>query len=179
MSEPTQRLFFALWPEADRLAPLVEQVRKLLPGGVGRLQRPDQLHVTVEFLGAVPDSRLPEVRAAGAVAAAGGQPFEVVFDRIDHWRRPQVLCLTASETPAALAELSQALRRELRARDFEVERREFRAHLTLARKVTRPPRIGAFEPVHWPARRLTLLRSVTDPAGSRYEPLEAWNTGVG
>ena len=175
MNEPAQRLFFALWPEAGQLEPLVERLRQLAPPGVGKPQRPDQLHVTIEFLGSVPGSRIGECRAAGAAAAAGASPFEIVFDQLDHWRRPQVLCLTARETPEALAQLSQSLRRELAARDFEVERREFRAHLTLARKVARPPRAPEFEPVRWPARRLTLVRSVSDSSGSRYEPLARWN----
>lgn len=178
MSEPTQRLFFALWPEAGQLERLVERVRQLAMPGVGKPQRPDQLHVTIEFLGAIAQSRIDETRAAGAVAAAGARPFEIVFDRLDHWRRPKVLCLTASETPPALAQLSQSLRRELETRGFEVERREFRAHLTLARKVSRPPPVASFEPVRWPARGLTLVRSVSDSAGSRYEPLDVWNAGV-
>lgn len=178
MNEPTQRLFFALWPEPGQLGPLVEGVKRLVPPSVGRPQRPDQLHVTIEFLGAIVESRMAEVRAAGAAAAADARPFEIAFDRMDHWRRPRVLCLTASETPQALAQLSQSLRRELETRGFEVERREFRAHLTLARKVDRPPPLASLEPVRWPAASLTLVRSVSDPAGSRYEPLVAWNAGV-
>jgi len=179
MIEPTQRLFFALWPVAGQLEPLVERFRQLAPPGIGKPQRPDQLHVTIEFLGSVPESRIDDIRAAGAAAAAGARPCEIVFDQLDHWRRPQVLCLTARKTPEALAQLSRSLRRELAARDFEVERREFRAHLTLARKVARPPRFPEFEPVRWPAGRLTLVRSISDSAGSRYEPLDGWNTGDG
>lgn len=178
MNEPTQRLFFALWPEAGQLEPLVERVRHLAAPAVGKLQRPDQLHVTIEFLGAIPQARMAGVRAAGAAAAAGARPFEVVFDQLDHWRRPKVLCLTASETTQALSQLSQSLRRELGLRGFEVERREFRAHLTLARKVDHLPPVAPFEPVRWPARGLTLVRSVSDSAGSRYEPLDVWNAGV-
>lgn len=179
MTEPVRRLFFALWPEPGQLVTLVTRLRGLAPPGGGKVQRPDQLHVTVEFLGAIPDSRLPDVRTAGAAAAAGAQPFEIVFDRMDYWRRPQVLCLTATETPAALARLSASLRRELQAREFEVEHREFRAHLTVARKVARMPRVPRVEPLLWPAGRLTLVQSHSDSSGSRYEPLEGWNTGTG
>lgn len=179
MNEPTQRLFFALWPEPGQLDLVAESVKRLLPPSAGRPQRPDQLHVTIEFLGAIMESRMADVRAAGAAAAADARAFEIEFDRMDHWRRPRVLCLTASETPQALAQLSQTLRRELEMRGFEVERREFRAHLTLARKVDWPPPGTPFEPVRWPARSLALVRSVSDAAGSRYEPLAAWNTGAG
>jgi 2'-5' RNA ligase len=61
MTEPLHRLFFALWPEAGMLEPLVDRLREFAPPAIGRLQRPDQLHVTLQFLGEVPASRLAEV----------------------------------------------------------------------------------------------------------------------
>mgnify|MGYP000942304460 CR=1 FL=1 len=33
----------------------------------------------------------------------------------------------------------------------------------------------AVDPFDWPLRTLSLVRSITDPAGSRYEPLTRWN----
>jgi len=177
MTEPRHRLFFALWPEAGMLEPLVERVREFAPAGLGRVQRPDQLHVTLQFLGEVPASRLADVLAAGAAAAVDARPFHVVFDALSHWRGPQVLCLTARETPAALVALVDALRRQLEARGFTTERREFQAHLTLARKVQRRPRIDEFELVRWPAREFTLVESVTGPAGTSYERRAAWPLG--
>ena len=177
MTNPRHRLFFALWPEAGLLEPLVDRAREFAPPAIGRPQRPDQLHVTLQFLGEVPESRLADVLAAGAAAAVEARPFHVVFDALSHWRGPQVLCLTARETPAALVALVEALRRELEARGFMVERREFQAHLTLARGVLRRPRIEEFELVRWPAREFTLVESVTGPAGSRYERRAAWPLG--
>jgi len=88
-----------------------------------------------------------------------------------------VLCLTARETPAALVALVEALRRQLEVRGFKAERREFQAHLTLARSVLRRPRIEEFELVRWPAREFTLVESVTGPGGSRYERRAAWPLG--
>lgn len=159
------------------LEPLVDRLREFAPPAIGRLQRPDQLHVTLQFLGEVPASRIPDVLAAGAAAAADARPFHVVFDALNHWRGPQVLCLTARETPAALVALVEALRQQLEARDFKTERREFQAHLTLARKVLRRPRIEEFDLVRWPAREFTLDESVTGPGGSSYEHRAAWPLG--
>ena len=177
MTEPLQRLFFALWPEAGMLDPLVDRLREFAPPAIGRLQRPDQLHVTLQFLGEVPVSRFSDVLSAGAAAAVDARPFHVVFDALNHWRGPQVLCLTARETPAALVALVEALRRQLEVRGFKAERREFQAHLTVARSVLRRPRIEEFELVRWPAREFTLVESVTGPGGSRYERRAAWPLG--
>ena len=169
----TDRLFFALWPDeavrsvlARRVPPWLERVR-------GKAQRPDQWHVTVEFLGAVPGDRQPAVRAAADHVE--GVPFTVVFDLLDHWRRPQVYCLSASSTPPSLAILVKEMRAALCAEGFVPESREYRPHVTLARKVRAAPAGPLQEPVEWFAERFALVRSVSDSAGSRYEPLQWWN----
>lgn len=169
----THRLFFAVWPAPGVRDSLAASVSRLPPGS-GRLQRPDQWHMTLEFLGAVPEERLGRVLEAGAAAAAAGTPCEVIFDAVEYWRRPQVLCLTARETPGELSGLVRLLREELRARGFEAERREFRAHLTLARKVSRPPAELSLRPLHWPVVDLALVESITDRSGARYEQRAAW-----
>ncbi len=175
--EPGRRLFFALWPDAALLTRAVDAVTALVPRGVGRPQRADQLHLTLEFLGVVPESRLSAVREAGAKAAAAGRAGTIMLDRLEHWRRPQVLCLVASEVPESIVVLVQSLRDELEARGFRTERRDFRPHLTLARKVERGPGPAALEPLAWPVDELTLVESTTDPAGSRYSRLETWPLG--
>lgn len=179
MTDPgsARRLFFALWPDAEVLARAVDAVATLVPPGAGRPQRADQLHLTLEFLGGVPESRLQAVREAGATAAAAGSPGAIVLDRLEHWRRPQVLCLTASMVPEPVVALVGSLRDELTARGFRPERREFRPHLTLARKVVRGPSSAAIDPVAWRVDGISLVESTTDPAGSRYSRLETWPLG--
>lgn len=170
--DKAHRLFFALWPGGPLRQALAERVAALVPPGTGRVQRPDQLHLTLEFMGSVPAARLPEVvEAATAVRA---EPFELVLDGLEYWRRPQVLCLVAREIPPALADLVQALRAALAARGFETERRPFRAHLTLARKVARPPDPAPAGAFRWPAADFVLVESITERSGSVYRPLAAW-----
>jgi 2'-5' RNA ligase len=171
----TQRLFFALWPDARLRAELERRLPPLVAAVRGKAQRPDQWHVTLEFLGGVDDERESAAwQAAERVAVA---PFEVVFDALDHWRRPQVFCLAALDVPVPLTQLVAQLRAGLAFMGFEPETRDFRPHVTLARKVrsARPQPLA--EPLHWPADRFALVRSVSDAAGSRYEPLRWWNLG--
>ena len=170
--ERTRRLFFALWPEAGLRDSLARQLQALVPDGVGRLQRPEQLHLTLEFLGAVPESRLAGVRQAAL--ATRGAACEVVLDKVAYWRRSSVLCLLASQTPPELDRLVTDLRAGLANGGFEPEQRPYLAHLTLARKVWRPVSLPAPEPVHWPVREFTLVESRTDPEGSVYTVLETW-----
>jgi RNA 2',3'-cyclic 3'-phosphodiesterase len=168
----THRLFFALWPGEPMRSALAGRVGSLVPPGLGRPQRPDQVHLTLEFLGAVPAARLQAAR--DAAAAVRSEPFELVLDAVEYWRRPRVLCLVAREIPPALAQLVHSLRVELASRGFEPERRPYRAHLTLARKVGQTPGLTAVEPLRWPATEFALVESVTERAGSNYQPLQAW-----
>lgn len=169
----TERLFFALWPDERLQGELAQRLPPLAAAVGGRAQRPDQWHVTLEFLGAVTSERQPAVwDAADRVVAA---PFEVVFDALEHWRHPQVYCLAATRTPAPLAQLVEQLRTGLALMGFAPETRSYRPHVTLARKVRTAQPGPLPEPLRWPADRFVLVRSVTDPAGSRYEPLRWWN----
>ena len=115
---------------------------------------------------------------AGAAAASGAAAFELEFDLVEHWKRPQVLCLAASSTPGPLAALVQSLRSELLLRGFTPEARPFRPHVTLARRVVRAPPSAAGQPLQrplrWPAHAFALVQSVTDPEGARYVELACW-----
>jgi 2'-5' RNA ligase len=174
--EPVRRLFFALWPGDELRAAIGPQLAARQPRGHGRAQAPGQWHVTLEFLGPVSEARLPAVlEAAAAVRSA---PFELAFDAVEYWRRPQVLCLVARQLPPALEALVAQLRAGLAARGFEPERRAFRAHLTLARKLTRPGPVGPCEPLLWPATEFALVESVVEPSGSRYLPVDRWPLGA-
>ena len=169
----TQRLFFALWPDAELRRELERRLPPLAATVQGRAQRPDQWHVTLEFLGNVDDERQSAVWAAADRVAV--ESFEVNFDTLDHWRHPQVYCLAATQTPAPLTQLVEQLRTGLALAGFEPETRAYRPHVTLARKVRSARREPLREPLRWPADRYALVRSVTDAAGSRYEPLRWWN----
>jgi 2'-5' RNA ligase len=175
--EPARRLFFALWPDDAARRGLAEAVRDIVPRGAGRPQRPDQWHVTLEFLGDVPESRLPAALDAGAVASAVASVCEVELDRLEHWKRPQVLCLAAGSIPQPLAALVEALRSELRLRGFTPEARPFKAHVTLARRVVQPPAEVPVAPLRWPVQGLALVQSLTERAGSRYVQIAAWPPG--
>jgi len=170
--ERQHRLFFALWPGDDLRSALAPRIRALQPEGVGRPQRPDQWHATLEFLGPVPASRVAAAREAAAEVRA--DPCEILFDAVEYWRRPEVLCLVARVLPPALDALVGQLRAGLAARGFEPESRPFRAHLTLARKVHAPVAAVPFQPLLWPVADFALVESITDRSGSVYTPLATW-----
>lgn len=172
----TDRLFFAFWPDDALRRDLSARVPGWLAGVAGRPQRPDQWHLTVVFLGSVERARQPALHEAGAaLEGCLERPEAIRLDRLEHWRKPQVLCLAAQVLPPGVPRLVETLQAQLARRGFETERRPFRAHLTLARKVREAVPARPVDPLDWPVATLSLVRSTVGPAGSRYEPLARWN----
>lgn len=162
-----RRLFFALWP--DRTA------RRALQARAGRTVHAADLHVTLLFLGAVPEARLPALFAAAAIVRA--RPLALRFDALECWQGGRICVAVAAPNAAA-----QALHRQLRALaqglGLAVERRPFVPHITLARNLSRPLAAGLrrpLSPVRVSATHFCLAESRATPAGkSRYTVLRSW-----
>jgi len=172
----SDRLFFALWPDPALRQAMRARVDTLMDSVEGKPQRPDQWHVTLEFMGQVPRERQPALRTAADRVRQS--PITIEFDRVEHWRKPQVVCLVASRVPAGLAELVTELHAALLEEGFTLDARPFCPHVTLARKVRAAADVLLEPPFVWQSNGFALVRSVTDPAGSRYEPLDWWNHAV-
>lgn len=170
MNAASRRLFFALWPDDEVRQILHHWQVSYLPGNVRWTHRAD-LHMTLHFLGQVAEDRLDLLHDLGAATA--GQPFLLVLDRIGHFPRPRVLWAGPSAAPPELGALHGDLAQGLRTRGFEVETRRFHPHVTLARKIRRPPASAPLEPLSWPVRELVLVESRGDEV-PHYHPIGRW-----
>lgn len=172
-SDPaTRRLFFALWPDDATREALAHATRKAVRASGGRPVPTSNLHATLLFIGSVPEERVGEMeRAAAGVALSS---CTLVFDRIEHWPRPAVLCATAPVVPDEARNLAAALFRRVAQAGFVPDVKPFRAHVTLARKVVKPHALGPMHPVHWPINGFALMESETLAEGSRYTVLRRW-----
>jgi RNA 2',3'-cyclic 3'-phosphodiesterase len=167
----TQRLFFALWPDVTLRERLHRLGRKLIHKN-GKLVAPENLHITLLFLGSLDEERAACVRAAADAVRLGACTLRL--ECLGHFRRPQVLWVGPAETPPALAQLVQGLGERVGACGVALEARPFRAHLTLARKVAKPPPVLETDPLDFPVTEYTLVRSRTLPEGARYEVIARW-----
>lgn len=169
MTEPTRRLFFALWPSDELRRQIEHETRKAARHSGGRMIPAANLHITLAFLGATPASKLQD-----AIACAGAttvQPFELMLGELKWWERQQLLCLEPTAGVDALQELVGGLRGALRARGFTVEDRSFRPHITLAREVRRAHEFKPIRQLRWQIQRVELVESRTLPTGSAYSLL--------
>ena len=108
------RLFFALWPDARVRAQLVHWARELHAVCGGRRMRPENLHLTLAFLGDVDEARLAQVEQAGGEAAP--QAGSLLLDAPGHWKHNRIAWASASVVPAELQALVADLRDRSAAR---------------------------------------------------------------
>jgi 2'-5' RNA ligase len=104
--------------------------------------RPDGLHLTVAFFGALPASLVSPLRAAIAAAVGDSPPIAVPLTKIGafpHAREPRVLWIGPDESwhatgaGLALASLHSEIAGACRQLGLPGEDRPFRPHLTLGR----------------------------------------------
>ena len=175
--EAAQRLFFALWPEESERLALAHAARKAVRSCGGRPVPPGNIHVTLAFLGSVPQRRVPEVRAIArqvADACTRDAPLALRFETLAHWRKAQILCALARDAPAAAERLARALKDATAAAGFTPDLKPFHAHVTVARKVARPLARRALRPVAWCFAAFALIDSRTEEDGSVYSVIESY-----
>lgn len=173
------RVFFALWPSTANAARLGEIARGDVANTGGRPTRPETIHLTLAFVGDIPEARLPELIAAAA--RVRGQAFTLELDRLGYWRHNHLRWAGCTAPPPALSELAGKLRGVLRAANFAVDREtsEFFPHITLLRKCTRAAAAQVLEPpLCWPADEFVLVRSRLDAEGANYERLQTFRLGA-
>jgi RNA 2',3'-cyclic 3'-phosphodiesterase len=176
-SEPTQRLFFALWPGEEGREALAHATAKAVRHSGGRAVPPANFHVTLAFLGSVLQRRVPEVKRLGTRAAADcpqQRPLELRFESLAHWPRQQILCAMAAEENPVASVLAAALKDAAAAAGFTPDLKPFRTHVTLARKVSHAPRECTLREILWRFESFALIDSRTDSEGPVYSVLESY-----
>lgn len=101
---------------------------------------PENLHVTLQFLGDVAEDEVAGVCQAVGRAVADRSPFEISLKgahAFPHIGRPRTLWLGVDAGAESLSRLQQAVQSAVRKLGFPPENRAFHAHLTLGR-VRRP-----------------------------------------
>ncbi|MGO9804187.1 MAG: RNA 2',3'-cyclic phosphodiesterase [Steroidobacteraceae bacterium] len=186
-SEPTRRLFFALWPQEVERTALTYAVRKAVRASGGRPVPEANLHLTLAFLGVVPEARIPGLsaiarRAAAAFPDAAIPLLVLALEGLAHWAQSQVLAVLVREEssgpPAGNVQaLAGTLCRETAAAGFNPDLKPFRAHVTVARKVVRAPRTSVTCPVTWSFAAFALLESRTLTTGPVYSVVESFALG--
>jgi RNA 2',3'-cyclic 3'-phosphodiesterase len=173
------RLFFALRPSPE-LAAHILTVSSPLLAELGAQPVPvGNVHATLCFIGAVADERVTALRAAAASVRASR--CEIEFDAFEYWETPRILVASASRESLDAAALSVALHEAASTAGLVPDAKPFRAHLTLARKIS--PTSAA--KISWPAKispgfvvyadRFALMESRRGEPASIYSVVDEWH----
>ena len=191
MSETgTKRLFVALFPPAHIAASLQTAAAGLgkgLPARAIRWTRPEQIHLTLHFLGAVATARIPEIESALAAACDGRRLCRVHVAGLGCFpnpRRPRILWAGLASDLRPVESLQKAVESGLLARGFTGEDRPFHPHLTIGRVSelnaagrTQLADVLAAEQDRdfgeWEPGRMDLMQSVLTPQGAAYSALKS------
>lgn len=162
-----KRLFFALWPDQTLRAQCDEVLRQI--GAQGKPVKPDNLHVTLAFLGSVDARRQTAILQAAANIPV--KPMQLSFNGLSYWKKPAIICLTAQHVDPLVLNLATQLADAARNCGIVMDGPAYQPHVTLLRKAKSPVRV-AFQPIIWQADRFCLVESCSTEAGVEYRVLQ-------
>lgn len=160
----------------NALGEIARSLSQRLPSGGVRWVRPEQMHLTLRFLGDTTTDRLPVIQTALDDVAGRCTPFVMHLDGIGCFpslRRPRVVWVGLGGEVERLAALKAVLDASLTPLGWPPEDKPFRAHMTLGRvkdehaaqqidwSLTVPPLAVPIAAIH-------LIESILYPHGPNY-----------
>lgn len=183
------RLFIAVpVDESVRVALKAAQseLRARLPDGAVRCTPPEQIHLTLVFLGDTPSGRVPELIALLTPICARFEPFDLCARGVGFFPErglPRVIWAGITDPAHRLTEIQAAIARAAAGFGEHQEDQKFSAHLTLGRvrklprSESRLPMVLAQESAgrefgRWPVTKINLMRSEISSAGAVHRVLK-------
>ena len=148
-----------------------------------RWVKPQNLHLTLKFLGDIPETEAPKVGAVIHQVACDEPPLEMTLQGMGVFpgiKRPRVLWVGFGGQVRELKRLHRKLEDQLEPLSYDRDKRGFKAHLTLARiKGPIAPKllleaiedVGHFSPISFAVRRMVFYKSDLQPQGAIYTPM--------
>jgi RNA 2',3'-cyclic 3'-phosphodiesterase len=162
------------------LAALQSQLRRA--GADVSWTKPENLHLTLNFLGEVDERRIVEVEKACVLSAAEFQPFTLSLKdtgAFPNERQPRVLWAGLSGDVGIVVEMRSRLDERLALIGFKRDEKKFHPHLTIGRlksnKKVRELLALAYmyqlPALSFAVTEIVLMKSELHPAGAEYSPI--------
>jgi 2'-5' RNA ligase len=164
-----KRLFFALWPD-DHTRQQCFQISKAI-GNNAKLVQATNLHVTLVFLGNITADK--EIALRQTAATTPIPTLTLCFNQLSFWKKPSILCLTATESDPELLMLVDQLSMLVQNLGIPVDERPYQPHVTLAKKAKELVTLE-FKPITWHSETFCLVESCASPTGVHYRVIEKW-----
>ena len=182
----TKRTFLAIQiPTGTEYPALVDKLKKnLTHEKFINYCRPENIHLTLKFLGSTPVDDIPAIIEACQKVAKKHQPFTMDFDRTGLFgsnRVPRVLWLGMNNQPQALFDLEEDLLDAFDDLGYIRNRQNFVPHLTVCRIKSLVDKqffmkiYDSIEPktyLHADVKELVYYQSILQPTGPIYKVLK-------
>jgi 2'-5' RNA ligase len=176
------RAFVAIFPPPEIQTAVVgalETVQR--PGNKIPRVRPENIHLTLKFLGSVQEKTLENLCATLKETCAVHEPFDIGLARLGAFpsaRRARILWAGVDAGSDRLRALTADLESALAPLDFEREKRAFIPHLTLGRVRCRPANFNdlptTMGDLRFRVRHIELTESTLSSEGATYRTIEAF-----
>jgi 2'-5' RNA ligase len=145
--------------------------------------KPSNIHVTLKFLGEVPEDKINEVFVASQKASEGVMKFSMGLKGMGAFpdsRRPRVIWIGTGSGEEELSHLAKRIEEEMEKIGFSREKRKFSAHFTIGRvkspknteKLMELVESSDFQTEEIEANEVVVMRSQLHPTGAIYTPLK-------
>jgi RNA 2',3'-cyclic 3'-phosphodiesterase len=169
----------------EKLRDIQRQLEKSMPEDAVRWTSFEQLHLTLEFLGNVPATAVPQLEKALSKVAAEHRPFKLQAESIGAFssiRNPRVIWTGITGDIDRLKALQSAAHAAVIEWEQEPETRAYRPHLTLGRVRPIKPRelrqvsqalaaVVAESFGTWDVIEFALMQSKLSPHGAQHSVL--------
>lgn len=169
---------------------MIAGIEEKLKGTEGRISwvRPENIHITMRFLGDVEEGRIDDIHHAMSNAICGVKPFSILLGGVGAFpslAHPRALWVGVDGVEL-LGTIYDRLEGELEGIGFAKERRPFYPHVTIGRvrrlavkesMAERIKRLGVVEPVSVPVESLLLFKSDLQPSGAVHTVLREARLG--
>lgn len=165
---------------------MLETARAGIPTDRVRWTRPENVHLTLKFLGEVAEEQVEQIGAALRRVCAVHAPFDASLSRFGAFpseRRARILWVGVGAGAEEVAALASDVDAALEPLGFEREGRPYVPHATLGRVRGKPIRLEL--PAAVPGEpgfgvsRVELVQSTLAAGGAVYEALESLALGSG
>lgn len=167
----------------------IASLRELFPQVHAAWSREGSIHLTLKFLGEIPQTSIQNLSDAASRAVAGLEPFTIFLEQTGVFPKhgpPRVLWIGIDDREGKLAGLHARLEEECAKAGFKKEARPFHSHLTVARlREPRHPRTLAsahnqmgFERSEITVSELLVIRSELGREGSKHTVISRHSIGT-
>lgn len=144
------------------------------PERCAQIVKPENLHLTLRFLGAVAEDRIDALCSRLATVEQPG--FELKLQSFGYFVAPRILWLSLETTPPELLQLVELLRVVVAEvlPELEGDASQFIAHVSLCRNAAVLPEASSCTVIRWAVKDFALVESTNTAEGVIYSVLQRW-----